>query len=295
MRVTSNLISNTVVENLRRNIERLQHIQNTVATGKKVNKPSDDPVQMGNILEFRQKVSSIDQYGQNIEYGRSWLNMTDATLGSVDTLLIRVKELAVYQSTETATDSTRDMAAEEVRNIYDQMIQLANTSLGGRYLFAGHQTDAAPFSRDGSYNATYAGDTGEIQIIIGENIEMAVNTDGTTVFDNGADIFDILKSLKEGLENNDTAAISGQIEMLDDAMNQVLNERARVGARLNRLEASQNHWQVFKQNTQEMLYNIEDADLMRAMTDLQGMEVAYQAALSATATIIQPTLMQFMR
>jgi len=295
MRVTNNLMSNSVMGNLQRNFERIIELQKAVASGKKLSKPSDDPIGVGDALEFRTRISSIDQYGRNIKYGRSWLNITDSTLGSVDNLLIRAKELAVYQASETSSDVTRDIAAEELKNIYDQVVQLANTSSGGRYLFAGHQSDAAPYSRDASYNATYSGDSGDIQIIIGEGIDMAVNASGDSVFDSDVNVFDILRDLKDGLENNDTAAIANQVEQLDTAMDQVLNQRAKVGSRLNRLEATQNHWETFKLTTQELLNETEDADLVAAMTDLQGMETAYQAALSAAASVIQPNLMQFLR
>lgn len=295
MRVTNSLMSTTLVAQLQRQTEQLMSVQNTVASGKQIVKPSDDPVQIGNVLDCRNVIAAIDQYGRNIDWGVSWLNTTDAALGSIDTLLINTKELAVYQATETATDATRRMAADEVANLYDQMMQLANTSLGGRYVFAGHQTDTAPFSRDDDFNAAFAGDAGEIGIIVGQGVEITVNSPGASVFDGDADIFAVMKDLKEGLENNDTEAIAAQIDRLDDAMDQVLNERARVGSRLNRMEASRSHWQVFQQNARETLFDIEDADLVTAMTELQSMEVAYEAALSATATIIQPNLMQFLR
>ena len=295
MRVTNNLMANALVDQLQRKTEQLIGIQGTIASGKEITKPSDDPVQMGNVLDCRKTIASTEQYGRNIEWGTSWLNTTEATLGSIDTLLINTKELAVYQATETATDATREMAAQEVGNLYDQMMQLANTSLGGRYIFAGYRTDVTPFTRDGDYTIAFAGDQGEIDVIIGDGVEMTVNTNGAAVFNGDVDVFDVMKQLKEGLENNDTEAIATQIDRLGEAMKQVLNERAQVGARLNRLEASQNHWRVFQQNTREMLFDIEEADLVTAMTELQSMEVAYEAALSATATIIQPNLMQFLR
>ena len=295
MRVTNNLISSTVNQNLEQNYSRILKLQNTVSTGKNIDKPSDDPVGVGNVLSFRKKMASIDQYGRNIQWGNSWLRTTDAAMASMDTLLIRAKELAVNQASETSSEATRNIAAEEVGQIFDQMVQLANTSVGGRYIFAGHHTDTAPYTRDDAYNATCSGDTGEVRIIVGEDVDMAVNASGEDVFNGAVDVFDMLKALKEGLESNDTAAISGQIEQLDTAMSQVLNERAKAGARLNRLEATENHWQDLRFNTQEMLSEIEDADLVTALTNLKSMETAYEAALRASASIIQPSLMNFLR
>ena len=295
MRVTSNLMSGMLTKNLERSYARILDHQNTVSTGRRINKPSDDPIGIGNVLTYRNKISSIGQYGRNIQSGNAWLSTTDSTLDSINAMLLSAKELAVYQATETATETTRNIAAGELENIYDQAIQLANTSLGGRYLFAGQQTDTAPYSRDADFNASYAGDTGDIRIIIGENVDMVINTTGEDVFAGGVDLFEVLKDLKDGLENNDTGAIAAQIDRLGDAMGQIQNERAQVGARLNRLEATGNHWETFKLNIQEMMSETEDADLVTALTQLTAMETAYEAALAVTASIIQPNLMQYLR
>lgn len=288
-------MADSVTRNLSQNFSKIQEIQNRISTGKKILTPSDDPIGIGDVMEFQKKIALVDQYEKNIQWGRSWLNATDGSLDAVDTLLTRAKELAVYQASETASTQTRSITAEEVTNIFDQMIHIANASLGGRHLFAGHQTDTIPYTKDNDYNVTYAGDAGDIKIVVGENMDMVVNTIGSDVFDGAVDVFGVLKALKDGLENNDTDAITSQIEQLDDALKQVQNHRAKVGARLNRLEASESYWQTFKLNTQDMLYKIEDADLITSMTELKAMETAYQAALAATASIIQPSLLQFLR
>lgn len=295
MRVTNNLLSATVNEDIRKNFERIYNLQEKVSTGKRINKLSDDPIGTGQVLEFRKRIATIDQYGRNIQWGTTWLETTDSSLDSINTMLLRAKEVAVYQSTETATQATRDIAAEEMENVFDQVLQLANTSLGGRYIFSGQKTDTAPYSRDGDFNATYSGQSGDIRLIIGENVEMPINTNGDELFDDTVDIFAVLKGLRDGLAGNDTEAISDQIELLDDAMQQVQNERATVGARLNRLESTANHWETFKLNTQEMLSETEDVDLVTAMTELQAQQTAYQAALATAAQIIQPSLIDFLR
>ncbi len=87
--------------------------------------------------------------------GQGWLELTDSTLDDIGSLITRAKELAVYQATETSSAQTRADTAEEVKQIYDQLIQLANTQYNGSYIFAGYKTGTAPFSRDDGYNITY--------------------------------------------------------------------------------------------------------------------------------------------
>jgi len=307
MRVTNNLMADTVKGNLFKNTERLLDIQNTIASGKRINKPSDDPIGMGKVLDYRKTISTIDQYSRNIGHAQSWLGLADSALSSVDELLMRAKELAVSQATETSSQETRAIAAEEVKNIYDQILQLANTKSGNSYIFAGHITDTAPFSRDADgvegtaddFDAVYHGDTGDISTIIGEDVDIKINENGESVFQNaasgGENIFDTLRDLIDGLETNDTDAISNQIEPLDDALDQILGKRANVGAKINRLESTENYWAEFKLNVTKMLSNTEDADMTEAITNLTTQEAVYQASLAVAARVIQPTLLDFLR
>jgi len=294
MRVTNKLMTDTIISNFFKNSELLLKTQNKISSGKKINKPSDDPIGINKVLDYRKKISTIDQYSKNINHGKTWLGLTDSTLADVDILLTRAKEVAVYQASETANEQTRGIAAEEVKNIYDQMIQIANTKLGNSFIFAGHITDTTPFSRDDSYNVSYNGDNGEIRIIVGEDVEIGINTEGEEAFIDGINVFDILRDLKEGLETDDTSAISHQIESLDDALDQVLSVRSEVGAKLNRLESTENYWSNFKLNVERMLSDTEDADIARAMTELAAQETAYEASLAAAARVIQPSLIYFL-
>jgi flagellar hook-associated protein 3 FlgL len=222
--------------------------------------------------------------------------LTDTTLDSINTLLIQAKEVAESQATETATEETRQIAAGEIENIYEQIVQLANTKLGNSYIFAGHKTGTSPFYEDTEAYATYHGDDGEIRIITGEDVDMQINIPGDEVFQNSdVDIFEMLNQLKTALENNNTEGISDQIEPLDDALDQILNARGKVGARLNRLETTEKYWSDFSLRITEMLSDMEDIDLAQAMTQLVSQQTAYQASLETTSMIIQPSLINFLR
>ena len=291
MRVTNKVMTSTVAVNLFKNIEQLFKTQNKLSSGKKISKPSDDPIGMGRVLDYRKTICTIDQYNGNIAHGESWLNTTDLTLDAVGDLLIRAKELALSQANATANADTMKFVAGEVESIYDHLLQLANTKLGKSYIFAGHKTDTPPFSQDASYD----GDNGDIKIIVGENVEIGINTDGEELFLSEVNIFEVLKELKVGLEANDSVAISDQMGPLDDALNQILTVRTDVGTKLNRLEATENYWADFKLNIEQMLSDTEDADIIKTVTDLASQETAYNASLAASARITQNSLIDFLR
>jgi flagellar hook-associated protein 3 FlgL len=205
---------------------------------------------------------------------------------------VRLKELAVYQSSETANAQTRSAVAEEVSAIRGEIVRIANTQYKGSYIFSGYQTQTAPFDTTG----TYYGDKGVIAVNVGDEVGVKVNLIGDELFKGdggGVDIFLVADGLIQGLRSNDTEAIQGQIEPLDDALSQVLSFRAQVGAGLNRMETMGNIYADFKLNTQELLSNVEDVDVIEAMTRLASEEAAYKASLETAARIMSQSLLDF--
>lgn len=297
MRITSKMMTDNVSTNLFKQANRLLDAQEVVATEKIINRPSDDPIGMGKILDYRKAISSIEQYQRNVTQGKMWVEHSETVLGEVNDLLRQAKEIAVVQSEGSSERDDRATAAEQVKTIYDQVMQLANTKLGDRYMFAGHETGTVPFTRDAAYNATYHGDAGEIRIIIGESTNVAVNADGTQVFNNGTDTFDVLRQLKDALENPiyNQADISSQIQSLVDAGTQVQSARSVGAVNYTHLELTENQLQTLKLNVENMLSKTEDADMAQAIIDLKNEETAYETALAAAARVIQTSLINFLK
>ena len=158
MRVTNKMMTDTVSGNLFKKVGQLLKSQDILSSGKRINMPSDDPIGMSKVLDYRKTICSIDQYDKNIAHGESYLNVTDSTLDTVGNLLIRAKELTLSQANATANAVDRKSVAEEVKSIYNHLLQLANTKLGKDYMFAGYKTDTPPFSRDDDYIISYNGD-----------------------------------------------------------------------------------------------------------------------------------------
>jgi flagellar hook-associated protein 3 FlgL len=121
-----------------------------MATLKQVNKPSDDPLGMGKILDYRSAIAQISNYKEKIESAQSWINTTETSLSNVNDILMSVKETAVAQASATSTASTRQIAADSLQPLIDQILSLANTKFGNRYLFSGTKTDTEPFTSTSS-------------------------------------------------------------------------------------------------------------------------------------------------
>lgn len=296
MRISNRLMVETINRNIAETNTKIMDLQNIVGSGKRINKPSDDPIGAGMALQYKEALAKVDQYSRNIDFGDSWLAATENALGSVSSSLIRAKSLAVYQATESSSAQTRLATAEEIKGIYDEVMRLANTRLGNRYIFSGHLTDTPAFTRDEEYTATYGGDAGSMEVIIGEGVTIRVNRTGDGVFqDPEADIFAILKGLKEALEANDTEGIQAQIDPLTAAIDHIQEVRAGVGAAINRLEVATTYWNDFKTNLTNLLSETEDADLVDTISALKSQEVVYETVLASSSRIFEQGLVAYLR
>lgn len=294
MRITQKMMTDNVNRSLSKNSEKLIKIQSRVSTGKEITKASDDPVGMASILDYRKTLSSIDQYARNIDQARSGMDTAEFTLSVLGELMNRAKEIALSQATGTVGKEDRQAAALELTQIRDQFIQLANSRHGNRYLFGGRKTDAPPYD-PASPEDGFQGDDGDIPLVIGEGITLDTHVSGKQAFASKVDTVVVLTNLIQDLKANDTLSISGKLDMIDQSMAQIMDTRAEVGARLNRLDHSENYWSDFKINIQTLLSNREDADLTQAIMDLTAQQSAFQASLATASKIIQPTLLDFLR
>ena len=304
MRVTNNTMIHSIVRYLTRQNEALFDRQNTIASGKKINKPSDDPLGMGRVLDYRQTIASIEQYQTNIQRGKTRLDVVEANLDLVDDLLEVVR--AIAQDETGGTTKSRQRAADSLKNLYDQILDQANSKFNDNYLFSGYQTKTAPFSRDDTqattfdqFTVTYNGDAGDMQFIVADNTTITMQADGQPIFHDaasgGINIFDVMRDLIVGLENDDTAAISIQSGLLEQGETQIQDIRSANAPILYQLKTTENHWEYYKPKIEDLLGTEENADITRAVVELQSLELAYQSTLATAARILQPGLISFLQ
>jgi flagellar hook-associated protein 3 FlgL len=294
----------SIVRYLTRQNEALFDRQNIIASGKKINKPSDDPLGMGRVLDYRQTIASIEQYQTNIQRGKTRLDVVEVNLDLVDDLLEVVR--AIAQDETGGTTESRQRAAESLKDVYDQILDQANSKFNDNYLFSGYQTKTAPFSRDDTqattfdqFTITYNGDAGDMQFIVADNTTITMQADGQPIFHDaasgGINIFDVMRDLIVGLENDDTAAISIQSGLLEQGETQIQDIRSANAPILYQLQTTENHWEYYKPKIEDLLGTEENADITRAVVELQSLELAYQSTLATAARIIQPGLISFLQ
>ncbi|MDW7673263.1 MAG: flagellar hook-associated protein FlgL [Bacillota bacterium] len=302
MRVTQNMMTNNLLRNLNRNLRGMEKLYDQMATGKKMNRPADDPANLVNALRNRTQRTEVAKYKSNVDDAMTWLENTDAALGEAGNVLQRIRELVVYGSTGTHPQDAKNAIADEVAQLRDHLAQVANSKVGDRYIFSGTNTlkPAVELGTDevtGELTAAWQGNSKEIRFEIGQNVTVAVNVNGDKLFGSGntpeESMFYLLGKIVDDLQNGgDVGANLGE---LDKQIDNVLAIRADVGARVNRLEMSDSWLTDLNINLTALSAKMEDVDMAEAFTRFTNLENVYRASLSVGSRIIQPSLIDFIR
>lgn len=145
MRVTMPTIFRNIQGNLLKLAEDLQRVNASIASGQKYHKISDNPVEMGALLELTQEGSQIQQFERNLGTGKSWLSITESTLERIEEIVRAAMALANQMATGTYNAAQRQAAAQQIQGYIEEIQQLGNTKLNGKYILAGYRTDSPPF------------------------------------------------------------------------------------------------------------------------------------------------------
>jgi len=289
------MLANNMLRNLSSSYERLGKYQDQLTTGKKITRPSDDPVVAMKGVAYREDLARVKQYQRNIGEVHNWINSADDALDKVGLALQRVQELVVQASTDTATPSDREKIADEIDQIQKHIVDIANTKVGGKYIFNGADTLNPLFiGYPGDATFTVNGNQSDVEIEVFDGIKLDVNIDGKTLF---TGIIDMLDNLKADLDNASStgSTIGGHLSQVEAQQNALLSSRSELGAKQNRVEMMENRLAAQEVITTKVMSNNEDIDYEKAITELISQESVHRAALSVGARIIQPTLVDFLR
>jgi flagellar hook-associated protein 3 FlgL len=296
MRVTNNMMFASLRDGMSSAAERLFKVHQMLSTGKRITKPSDDPVATTISAGYKNVLNGLEQFERNIEFTESYQANADTAISSINDILIRIQELAIETRNETMDATRRFNTSYEVQGLLDQLLSIGNTRVGDVYLFSGFLTDTETFDAAGSYN----GDTNESKVFIGKNTTFTYGITGDRIFKGvgvpgGVDIYQNVIDFKTALETNDLAGISTAIGFVDQAMGQVSNVTADLGGRINRLQSSKEHIQGFVLQTKELISNMEDADLADISTRLVKEQTNLEALQLTGAKFTGLSIFSFLR
>jgi len=302
-RVTQRALITRVLTNISDHQQNLLVLQDQLATGYRVNRPSEDPLAARRAVDGRLEVARLEQYRTNISTVGPTMTETSTSLLSAVDILQRAVELTLRGKSTTNAQEQRDLIAEEVNQLLESMLSEANHETNGRYLFAGTRTTAPPFeaTRDANGDITavaYAGNDESIQVEISAGVFVAVNMSGQDAFVGGTpttvNLLDTLIQVRDNLLAGDVNALDTRLEELYTGQDQLLRASARVGAAENRLSRADDTLQTILTQLEEVISDNIDADFADVTVELNAESNAFQASLSAAARVIQPSLLDFL-
>jgi flagellar hook-associated protein 3 FlgL len=213
-RITSQILVDSVLADIRAAQRRLTETQKILATGRRINTPADDPVGTARALRFRTAISSIEQFMSNVDDAKAFAGESEASLRIVIDILHRARELTVSGATGTLNQEQRDIIAREINELLETMVDQANTRYSDRYLFAGTRTRIAPFETtldpvSGEITAvSYTGNSERFSVQVSEGVTAPVNEPGDRVFQSVQDIFQTFIDIRGDLRAGDTDSLS---------------------------------------------------------------------------------------
>src|SRR5699024_4390273 len=291
MRITQTMLQDNMLRNLFASQKQMDKYFTQIYTGKKIQRPSDDPVIAMRGMSYRTELTEIEQYKRNASGIWKWMDHADDALDKATKAMHRMEELAVQAANDSMTPDERISIKREVEQLRDQMIDVANTSVNGRYIFNGTDTDIEPI-QEGQIEAG-AGRDKEVEVEIAKGIRIPVNISPDQMFDQ--ELLNNMNKFIDALEHNNQAGIDQSIKELNGSMLKIVQGRAELGARMNRLELIEDRLEHQAIIAEDIMKTNEGVDFEETVTNLLTQEVIHRAALAAGSKIIQPSLVDFLR
>jgi flagellar hook-associated protein 3 FlgL len=314
MRITTSMVQRNILADLNNISGKLTRTQMKAASNKEISRPSDDPFGTTQAMALRQSLALNRQHQSNVEDAIGWQDATEQALIDITDAVQEARRLIVQGGNESFDQTSRDALASELEQIIEGIKQTANTSYRGSFLFSGTATSSRSYlptstpyvPADDQFQGDEAGMDPAIPGIIreiGPNVQMTINVVGRDFLGDGPGsvppdnkLLHVLRDAVDHLRTGDGASLRGtDLDRLDTNFDHLLEVRAANGAKTNRLEAALGRLSQLEESVLGQLSKTEDADMAQTLIDLNSQTAAYQAALRAGASIVQSSLMDFLR
>jgi len=296
MRTTLTATYRSLQANLNRSGVRLQELRLMAASGRRINRPSDDPAAIAPMLQTQDRLRAAGRYQSTISTTLGRMDNLDSRLEQLENLMVQAKEIAIAAGNGSASASDRASYAQQIQLLREEVYHLANAQEDGKYLFAGYAQGSKPFP-DADDPLTYAGDDGIIEMEIGPGEKVRTNLTGAELFQGaggGVNLLAVLAELEQNITAGDASALSNQLDRLDQAADQVRSQRSLMGTLAQRVERAGDRMADYKDDMTALLSNYRDADLIETYSQLAQQEQAFSAALSVTGKISQLSILDYL-
>jgi flagellar hook-associated protein 3 FlgL len=296
MRVTQSMLTSNSLRNISNSYLKMGQYQDQLSTGKKITKPSDDPVSAMKGMYYRSDLVSVQQYKRNLTELHTWMDNSESGMEQANSALQRIRELVVQGQNGSMTTEDRNAIAAEVGQMKQDLVKTANTQIAGRYIFHGNDVLNPPVVTEEPPTVAANLTKPEIDnynIEVSSGVMLKANVNPANVFNQ--ELFNVVGDIQTALQSNSTTNLDSLLTRLDGVMNTMSAERSELGARSNRLDMVESRLNQQEVTATQVLSDNEDVDMEKVIMDLTNQESVHRAALSVGSRIIQPSLLDFLR
>lgn len=297
-RITDSSQATILNERINASRARVEAARERLSTGKRINRPSDDPFGADAVLRLRTSLSTIERFQESSQVVREQLQTSDGALESYELLLDRARALLTQGASDTTSLANKQSIAAEIDSIRQQALSIANLTSNGRYLFGGTRQSASPYDSTGAPSAIAS----QQQLVQVEPGAYPISADVTaeTVFANAAStVFATLASASTALRGTgnpaaDQTAVLASIDGLTTFTNQAASARSQLGGSMHGVDEAQVRLQSLSLSYQRTVDGIETADIAESAIELTLADRGLQATLQATSAFGRRTLLDFL-
>lgn len=302
LRITPEMMSATTLGDINSSLTALQRTSEELSSGKTILQPSDDPYGASRVIDLQSQLDGLDSYATAAQEGISWENTASAAMSNMGNVLQSVRQLLVQASNGTYNQGDRESIAAEVTQLTEAVKQDANAQYAGQYVFSGTATTTAPY-RQGAEDE-YQGGSGSVTRAVAPGVAIDVSTDISSLLGSGAGSGDgkllatlrtIGEHLSGGSSEDVSALASTDLQKLDASIDSLSELQAVSGSTINQLQTAASRIEDLQGSISAALSNTEDANVAQTSMEYSNEQAAFQAALRAGASIIQESLLQFLR
>jgi flagellar hook-associated protein 3 FlgL len=298
MRIASNTVNDAMVRQIQQLMSDQAKLQLQVSSGRRITQPEDDPAAVGRVLNLQTEQRQLEQYADNSSRALTLSQTSFSGLQGLKKVSDRAGELATLGTGALSSDSMRTYG-NEVDQLLEQALQLANSRSGGDYIYGGTAVDAPPFvaTRDAGGKITsivFNGNTAQSSIPLSEATSVSPSTDGATNLGIGAYLTDLI-SLRDALISTDIDAVRAMQPDMLVGENVIVAAMADSGGIQTRIEAAQSQQKDRVMGLESLVSNESSVDLPTTIVKLNQTQTAYQAALSSAAKVMNLSLLDYLK
>ncbi|MCI4626329.1 MAG: flagellar hook-associated protein FlgL [Candidatus Magnetoovum sp. WYHC-5] len=273
MRVATFMAYDRTRKSFQDNFSKVYKSQEQLASGLKINRPSDDTIGMAKVLDYTLNIGKNDQYIKNIDNASTYLSLTDSVMDTVANNLQRVNELAVQGVSGQTDDGGRKDIAEEITVIAETLQNLANTKVNDRHIFGGYETNVSPFVKSGS-SYSYVGDANDIKVNISQDFQVIENVTGSDAF-----AYTLLATQTIQLEDGN------YVHYIPTAGSPVMTVRISTSSVSTDPGIEEFTFQNFMEITQQMADAFNNNNVDKAIALMKPVEEALEQVVKVRATV----------